>query len=203
MTTHRIEALTDGIFAIAMTLLVLNLALPELGEITAQTELHNLLFGQTHKFLNYAISFLLLAIFWTRHHRQFHFIKRTDGKHLWINIVFLMFVALMPFSTDLLGDHTDDPMSGVFFGANLLILGCLSLWNWSYATTDHRLVDRSLDPQQVALAKKRGIVIPLVATLAIGLSLIVPQFSSYVYLLIPVLHVIVERLHRGNAGAAT
>ena len=203
MTTHRIEALTDGIFAIAMTLLVLNLVLPESGEVVAQAELHNLLFGQAHKFLNYGISFLLLAIFWSRHHRQFHFIKRTDEKHLWINIVFLMFVALMPFSTDLLGDHTDDPMSGVFFGTNLLILGCLSLWNWSYATKDHRLVDRSLDPQQVALAKKRGIVIPLVATLAIGLSLIVPQFSSYVYLLIPILHAVVERLHRGNAGAAT
>ena len=195
--------MADGIFAIAMTLLVLNLVLPESGEAVTQTELHNLLFGQAHKFLNYGISFLLLAIFWSRHHRQFHFIKRTDEKHLWINIVFLMFVALMPFSTDLLGDHADDPMSGVFFGANLLILGCLSLWNWSYATTDHRLVDRSLDPQQVALAKKRGIVVPLVATLAIGLSFIVPQFSSYVYLLIPVLQLIAERLHRGNAGAAT
>jgi hypothetical protein len=80
MTTHRIEALTDGIFAIAMTLLVLNLALPETGNGLTQTvELHKLLIGQTPKFFSYALSFLLLAIYWVLHHRQFHFIKRTEG----------------------------------------------------------------------------------------------------------------------------
>lgn len=87
MTTHRLEALADGIFAIAMTLLVLNLALPESGKGLA--ELRSLLLGQLDKFFSYAVSFILLAILWVRHHEQFHYIKRTDGRHLWINVFFL------------------------------------------------------------------------------------------------------------------
>jgi len=79
MTTHRIEALTDGIFAIAMTLLVLNLALPETGN---GPELHKLLIGQTHKFFSYALSFLLLALYWVLHHRQFHFIHNRNPVYL-------------------------------------------------------------------------------------------------------------------------
>ena len=188
MTTHRIEALTDGIFAIAMTLLVLTLDIPEAKTELIQTvELHRMLIGQMHKFFNYALSFLLLAIFWVKHHQQFHFIKRTNRKHLWINIVTLMFIALIPFSTSLIGDYNDDRVAEFFFASNLFIIGMLFLWNWVYATKGHRLVDRSLDPQRIALWKKRGAVIPLVSLLAMVLSLTNPQFTFYAYLLIPII----------------
>ncbi len=188
VTTHRIEALTDGIFAIAMTLLVLTLDIPEAKtELTQTVELYSLLIGQMHKFFNYALSFLLLAIFWVKHHQQFHFIKRTNRKHLWINIVTLMFIALIPFSTSLIGDYNDDRVAEFFFASNLFIIGMLFLWNWVYATKGHRLVDRSLDPQRIALWKKRGAVIPLVSLLAMVLSLTNPQFTFYAYLLIPII----------------
>jgi uncharacterized membrane protein len=140
-----------------------------------------------HKFFNYALSFLLLAIFWVKHHQQFHFIKRTNRKHLWINIVTLMFIALIPFSTSLIGDYNDDRVAEFFFASNLFIIGMLFLWNWVYATKGHRLVDRSLDPQRIALWKKRGAVIPLVSLLAMVLSLTNPQFTFYAYLLIPII----------------
>ena len=185
MTTHRLEALADGIFAIAMTLMVLNLALPEAGK--GLTELHSLLFGQLDKFFCYALSFVLLAVFWISHHQQFHFIKRTDGKHLWINIFFLMFVALIPFSTSLVGDYSQEPLAEVFFGSNIFMLSMLLLCSWTYATNHHRLVDPSLDAPRIALAKKRGAATMLIAVLAIGLSFINPQISSFAYLLIPVL----------------
>ncbi len=188
MTTHRIEALTDGIFAIAMTLLVLNLSLPEMETGLTQTaEVHNLLIGQMHKFFNYALSFVLLAIFWILHHQQFHFIKRTDRVHLWINIFTLMFIVLIPFSASLVGDYPNEWMAKFFFDLNLFIIGLFFIWNWTYATKRHRLVDRSLDPQRIALGKKRGAVTPFVALLAMALSAINPQFSSSVYLLIPII----------------
>jgi uncharacterized membrane protein len=194
MTTHRIEALADGIFAIAMTLLVLNLALPEAGK--GLTGLHSLLFGQLDNLFCYALSFVLLAIFWIRHHQQFHFIKRTDGKHLWINIFFLMFVALMPFSTSLVGDYSNEPLAEVFFGSNIFMLSMLLLCSWTYATNHHRLVDPSLDAPRIALAKKRGTVTMLVAVLAMGLSFVNPQISSLAYLLIPVFLGVLEHQHR-------
>ncbi len=136
MTTQRIENLADGIFSIAMTLLVLNLALPEVGTgLTLTTELHTLLFGQTRKFFDYALSFILLAIFWIIHHQQFHFTKRTDHTHPRINICSLMFVALVPFSTSLTGDYPNETVAKLFFDLNLFILGSLNALNWTYATT--------------------------------------------------------------------
>jgi uncharacterized membrane protein len=188
MTTHRIENLADGIFSIAMTLLVLNLALPEVETgLALTTELHTLLFGQTHKFFNYALSFILLAIFWIIQHQQFHFIKRTDHTHLWINIFSLMFVALVPFSTSLTGDYPNETVAKLFFDLNLFILGSLNVLNWTYATKDYRLVDRSLDPRRIAVGNRRDAVIPVVALLAMVLSLIIPKWSSCVYLLIPIM----------------
>ena len=201
MTTHRIEALVDGIFAIAMTLLVLTLTLPAAGK--GQTEVQGLLFGQIDKFFNYALSFVLLAIFWLRHHQQFHFIKRTDGKHLWINIFFLMFVALMPFSTSLVGDYFEEPLAEVFFASNILMLGIFLVWNWVYATNHHRLVDSSLDPRRIALGKKRGVVTAPVAVLAMGLAFVDPRISSFVYLLIPILQGVLEYRYRRMTSAAT
>ena len=188
MTTHRIENLADGVYSIAMTLLVLNLALPEVGtDMTLTTELHTLLFGQTHKFFNYALSFILLAIFWGLQHQQFHFIKRTDHTHLWINICSLMFVALIPFSASLISDYPGETTAKLFFDLNLFVLGILSALNWTYATKNYRLVDHSLDPRRIAAGNKRDAVIPVVALMAMVLSLITPHWSSCAYLLIPVL----------------
>ena len=201
MTTHRIEALTDGIFAISMTLLVLTLALPEAGKGIA--EVHNLLVGQSDKFFNYALSFVLLAIFWIRHHQQSHLIKRTDAGYLWINIFFLMFVALMPFTTSLVGDYPNDSMAEVFFAINMLMLGILLTSNWVYATNHHRLVDNSLDSRSIALGKKRGLITPIVAVLAMGLAFVAPQICSFLYLLIPILQQVIEYRHRKmNSGSA-
>jgi uncharacterized membrane protein len=198
MTTHRIEALADGIFAIAMTLMVLNLALPEAGK--GLPELHTLLIGQLDKFLCYAVSFVVLAVLWIRHHEQSHYIKRTDGRHLWINIVFLMFVGLVPFSTSLVGDFPNEPVAEVFFGLNIFVLGALLLCNWAYATNRHRLVDPSLDPRRVSLGKRRGAVIPIVALLAMGLSFVNPDISSYAYLLIPAFQAVFEYRQRRMTG---
>jgi len=187
LTTHRIEALTDGIYAIAMTLLVLNLALPEVGTYQAAVPLHDALFEQAHKFFNYALSFILLAVFWIIHHDQFHFITRTNRTLLWINIFCLMFVALVPFTTSLSGDFPDETIAKLFFDLNLFILGLLNSLNWVYATKGYRLVDRSMDPKRIASGTKRGMVTPSVALLAMGLSIITPLWSSCAYLLIPVL----------------
>lgn len=185
LTTHRIEALTDGIFAIAMTILVLNLDLPQTGRIISQDGLYNLLAGQSEKFFNYALSFVLLANFWIIHHQQFHSIRRTDRTHIWLNVFILMFVALVPFSTSLIGDYSVDLAADLFFAGNLFMLGSLFLLNWSYATDRHRLVDRDIDPKVVARGKRRGSVVPLVALLAIGLSFLDQRFGTYIYLLIP------------------
>jgi uncharacterized membrane protein len=185
LTTRRIEALADGIFAIAMTLLVLTLTLPDMAE--TKLNLSQLLADQWPKFFNYALSFLLLAIFWIVHHQQFHVIRRTDRGHIWINIGILMFVALMPFSTDIAGDYSDETLAEIVFGANLLILGLLFLLNWWYACRNHRLVDPDLDRETIASGIRRNCVTPVVAAISMVLSLFIPQWALMVYMLIPII----------------
>jgi TMEM175 potassium channel family protein len=185
LTTNRIEALTDGIFAIAMTLQVLSLNLPETAGILNEAGLHHLLINQFDKFFNYARSFLLLAIFWIIHHQQFHQIIKTDRKHLWINIFMLMFVALIPFSTTIVGNFNNDWMAEFFFGGNLFFVGLFIQLNWLYATNRHRLVRKNYPQEKIDIGKRRGMVTPLISLLAMGISTINPSLASYTYLIIP------------------
>ena len=185
LTTRRIEALADGIFAIAMTLLALTLTLPDMME--SKISLSQLLADQWPKFFNYVIGFLLLAIFWIVHHQQFHIIRRTDRRHVWINIGILMFVALMPFSTDVAGDYSDETLAGLVFNTNLMILGLLFLLNWVYACWHHRLIDHDLDRETIIRGVRRGCIIPAVAAIAMIFSFFVPGWGLAVYMLIPII----------------
>lgn len=187
LTTHRLEALADGIFAIAMTLLVLNLTLPDGPPGTAQTSLADLITGQGYKFFNYALSFLLLAIYWIVHHQQFHHIKRVDTRLLWINIFMLMFVALIPFSTDVVGDYSGQTLGELFFAGNLFILSLLFLLNWIYATQNHRLVDEDMNESWIKQGNRRNLVTTSVSLLVIILAFIIPQHCLWFYLLSPIL----------------
>jgi len=184
LSTHRIESLSDCIFAFAMTLLVLTLILPDaVGQ--SNTGLPSLLSGQAHKFFNYFFSFLILAIFWITHHHQFHWIRRVDTRLLWINIITLMFVALMPFSTDIAGDFSGNVTAEVFFASNVMALGLLFLASWAYATHNHRLVDSDMGQKMIALELKRNTVVPLISAIVIGLSFFISPWSLCLYALTP------------------
>jgi len=188
-STNRIEALTDGIFAIAMTLLVLTLELPQTSGLSAP-QLHEILLSQFDKFFNYALSFILLAVFWIIHHQQFHHIRKTDHNLLWLNIFTLIFVALMPFSTSLVGDFGYDWMADLFFNLNMFMLGLLFSLTWIYAAGGHRLVSKNLEEKKIIGGIKRGLVVPLVSLIAVAAGFLSPGNSGYAYLLIPVVHLL-------------
>jgi len=187
LTTHRLEALSDCIFAFAMTLLVLTLTLPDTMAEPANIKLPELLTGQAHKFFNYFLGFMLLAIFWMRHHWQFHWIKRTDSRLIWINVFILMFVALMPFSTDIAGDFGGSTTAEVLFATNLLVLGLLFMANWAYATRGHRLVDSDMSSGIIAMGLRRGMVTPIISAVVIVLSFFIPEWSLWLYLSVPLM----------------
>ena len=185
LNTKRIEALTDGVFAIAMTLLVLSLEIPAIPEGAAAQVLPKLVLGLWPDFFNYALSFILLAKFWILHHRQFHFIKAIDQRLLWINILGLMFIALIPFSTSLIAKHGDVQVAALFFECNLLAIGSIFYMHWSYATGKRHLIDPDLSAQTILLNKKRNLVIPTISLVCIGLSFLTPDWSEVPYFAIP------------------
>jgi len=199
----RIEALTDGIYAIAMTLLVLSIELPQLPRETS------FMLWQAFKqewplFSHYALSFIILASFWTVHHIQFHYIKRADRALLWINFVCLMFIVLLPFSTSLKADYDNILLAAIFFHCNMLLIGIIFFINWQHATRHHRLVAANLDNHFIQGNLRTSLVIPAFSIIALCISFLSPHWSSAPYILIPfTVFGIKKQLHKKHLNPST
>ncbi len=192
LTKGRIEALTDGIFAFAMTLLVTSMELPVKSHPVVTQHAQEILTGLYPDFVHYVIAFVTLAGFWVWHHTQYHSIRFIDRRLLWINIASLMFVALVPFSTSLAGDYPEDTLAAIVLQANLLVIGVLFYWQWSYASKDYRLISRSIDKARIELGKKRCLVVPSVSVLAMLLSVLNFSWSSAIYLAVPIILAVIR-----------
>lgn len=195
LTKSRIEALTDGVFAIAMTLLILEIKVPML-EHSQVHELPSKLLAQWPKYVSYVISFIMLGIYWIGHHNQFHLIRRSDRRLLWINILFLMTISFVPFSTALLGEYAGQQIAAVIYGANLVVVGLLLYWHWHYATYNARLVNVDIDPQVVSMVSRRILFGPAAFLLAIGVSFASVAASLAIYLLTPLIYVLPGKIDR-------
>ncbi len=118
---NRLETLVDGIFAIAMTLLVLSIEIPSI-QFHQAADFQIYIISLLPKILIYFLSFILLGIFWMNHH-VFFVIKRANQTILWINIIWLMFIALVPFSTSLVSSFGQYELSQIFFDLNIFSIG--------------------------------------------------------------------------------
>ena len=169
---NRLEALTDGVFAIVMTLLVLEVSIPEIAHQSLQAELPRRLLELWPKLYSYVLSFIVLGILWSIHHLSFHSNKRGNNVLVWLNIIFLMFVALIPFSTSLIGNYGTEQLSLVIYPSNVLLALVMRLIIWTYATGKYRLVDSDINPRVVKEQKLRTMGICLAVMLVIGISFI-------------------------------
>ena len=102
LSSVRIMTLADGVFAIVLTLLVLDIKAPK---AISEAELISKLLALWPKLFSYIISFVILGILWFGHHMEFHYIRRSDRIHIWLNLLFLMCIAFIPFSAALLGSN--------------------------------------------------------------------------------------------------
>jgi uncharacterized membrane protein len=137
----RIEALSDGVFSIAMTLLVLKLEVPEVMHHSSNQAMLQQLLALTPAFLTYAVTFLIAGGFWYVHHLTFHLIRSVDGLLVWINLLFLMFVALLPFSAGLMSHLLVHPVSQLFYYGNQLAIAALLSVHWQYARSRNLVGD--------------------------------------------------------------
>jgi uncharacterized membrane protein len=194
LSRNRIEALADGVFAVAMTLLVLDIKVPELQSPSATAELPLKLLALWPKFLSYLISFVILGVYWVGHHMQLSFIRRADRPLLWINILFLLWVALVPFSTALLSEYSKTRVAIAIYGANLIAIGLTLSLHWWYATAETRHVDPDIHPNLVRSAMKRTLMAPLIYVIAIALSFFKAELSLILYALVPILYILPGRI---------
>ena len=197
-TAKRLEALADGVFAIAMTLLVLELAIPVLSEHHTNTEITRELANLWPKFLSYSLSFLILGVYWIIHHYIFENINLYDSTLAWLNILFLMFVSLIPFTTSLMGEYFLERTPTLIYGIQLLIMFLLGFSLFTYSTTKFRLVN---DDYPVVLrkgAKYMAYIYFTILTTAILFSFFYTVVSVAIYGLIVVVFIIFTGLGRSE-----
>src|SRR5256714_190267 len=197
LATNRLEALVDGVFAVVMTLLVLDIKVPHPAN---PADLLQDLSKLRSTLLSYALSFVIAGIYWVGHHNQFAYIRRTDRPLLWINILFLMCVAFIPFSAALLAAYPGQRIAVIIYGANLIVVGLVLYLHWWYATRNYHLVDANLDPHVVRLATTRILMAPVIYLLAIGLSFVNTAVSIGIYVLVPVLYILPGHIDRHLLG---
>jgi uncharacterized membrane protein len=162
---NRIEALSDGVFAIAMTLLVLEIHVPELPANASNLQLGPALLHLWPKFLSYAVSFVSLGVYWISHHNMYHVIRRSDRLLLWLNLFFFLFAAFLPFSTSLLNAFRQTQLAPLFFGANLTVIGWVLYLQWAYASSQPGMLAEFVTREYRDAIRLRFLAIPIAATL--------------------------------------
>jgi uncharacterized membrane protein len=196
LSKNRIEALADGIFAVAMTLLVLDIKSPVNLAIETTAGLVAYLATLEHSFAMYAISFVVLAIFWIGHHILFHYVRHVDRRLLWINMAFLLLVTFVPFSTDLLGDHGHLMLPVVVYGINLIALGALLAVQLHYLAAHPPLAAPDLTPTVSAHMQREVWLYALIPLASMAMSFYSPRVGMYLYLLIAIPTFAPSRLDR-------
>jgi uncharacterized membrane protein len=169
----RVEALGDGVFSIAMTLLVLKLEVPELMHHQSNEAMLGQLLALGPAFATYVVTFLIAGGFWHLHHLTFHLIRHVDTLMVWMNLVFLMFVALLPFSAGLMSHLLVHPVSQLFYFGNLLAVALSLNVYWHYAK---RRGFTSGTEQDAVVAIRLGVTVAAFAA-ALITAAIVPFYS--------------------------
>jgi uncharacterized membrane protein len=179
-----------------MTLLVLDIKSPVNQFFATTDDLMNYIATLEHSFAMYAISFFVLAIVWIAHHLLFHFVRHVDRRLLWLNIVFLLLVTFVPFSTDLLGDHGHLLLPVLVYGINLLALGSLLALQLRYLAAHTELATPDLTRAVAANFRRELSLYGAVPLASMAVALVSPRTGMYMYLFLAIPTFAPSRLDR-------
>jgi uncharacterized membrane protein len=173
--TGRVEAFSDGVFAIAITLLVLDLKVPRAESLPPGLGLSQYLAGQWPVFLAYLVSFCTILIMWVSHHRLFNLIKRVDDVFMYLNGLLLLFISVVPFPTSLLAEHIQHeyaPVAAAIYASNSVAIAIMFNLLWRYGAHNNRLLQKGTDPLFVRGINRQYWFGPPLYLLAVGLAFV-------------------------------
>ncbi|MRD48261.1 TMEM175 family protein [Caenimonas koreensis] len=183
MHKHRLDALTDGIFAVAMTLLVIDLKLPETAaHMTTEAILQGLA-DLLPKLISWVISFLVLALFWWGHSRAFHYVRQIDGKLVLINLLFLGAASFMPFASSLSGGHGSHFPAQVVYSATMALNALAALALWRYVFRHPELCEPAMPLDAYRAAKLRIGLLIFISILACVIAWWIPAAGNTAFML--------------------
>jgi uncharacterized membrane protein len=192
---ERLAALSDGVFAFAMTLLVLDIRVPPIATVHSERDLLQGLAQLLPRFVMYAMSFLTLGIFWVGQQTQLNQLERADRDLAWIHIGLVAAVAVMPFSTMLLAEFIEFRTALVIYWGNVAFLGVVLFAAWRYAVGT-RLIKEDVSPKVVAAVKRRILVAQSLYAAGAALCLINTYCSIAFIFLVQLNYAIAPRFRR-------
>ena len=181
----RVLALSDGVFAVIITLLVLDIHVPEL---TQGQSLAEALQEVRPSFTAFVITFLLTGLYWVGHRDLFALIRRTDRGLVWLNILYLLPVCLLPFSASLIGRYDQEPVALHIYGLVLVTIAVMRVVIWLYTTNRPHLLWQRLDDRQRRAGLALAVFPALIYLLAILVAAAAPTLSLLIYAGAPVLY---------------
>jgi uncharacterized membrane protein len=188
----RIVGITDGVFAIALTLIVLEIRVPSHQAVHSEADLIAAIAALAPRFLTYALSFLTLTIFWFGQQAQHGLIVKSDRRLATLNLCFLAFIALLPFSTDLLADFLDYRTAVLVYWLNLVMLGVTLFASWRYAERSSFLAD-GVDRETTKTVYLRIIKAQILWAVGAALCFVSPLLSIGFMLVVQLTYAIAPR----------
>ncbi len=191
----RLEALGDGIFAVAMTILVIELKWPELTDTSFQafaTSFKALLPG----LVCYAISFTVLGIMWFGHRMIFEYIGKTNRHFIFLGVLFYMMICLVPVSTRFVAENNLQWATILVYGLNLSFCNLALYAQWTYGINRNGFLERELPDEVKKEAKISFLISPVVYAIAIIISFWMPVVSVIIFILTPILYLIPNKLDK-------
>ncbi|MFN2130966.1 MAG: TMEM175 family protein [Anaerolineae bacterium] len=207
---ERIIFFSDAVMAIAITLLAVEIQVPEIPRQLAATELPRQLLSMVPKFTSFVLSFAIIGIYWLAHHRYYRYIVRYDTRLILLNLLFLFFIAILPFVTSVLGTYAYLPLANTAYASTVAALGLTAAALWWYASYSHRLVDERLDPHLIRATSIRALTGPVIFLLSIPFALFSTLLAQIIWDLSPIAIVLLARRaidrraspHRTDASTA-
>ena len=184
VSKSRMEALVDGIFAFAMTLLVTGLVIPTISRADAEAVLSERIAAMVPEFFSFVMAFFILASFWLGHHRQFHYIRTIDMWIVRLTLCILACVVLIPFTTSISGDFDNVRIAVDLFHVNLFILGSLFLVQWWYLVRTPEVTTEGIQKIDAVYGMRRSLLVPGISALGILIAFVSPRLSMMLYLLL-------------------
>jgi len=188
MNKSRLEAFSDGVFAIVITLLALDIRIPKVD----YSHLPDAILSILPKILSYAYSFLIIGVYWVSHHNISRLILSVDGVVLWANIALLLFVCFIPFPTSLMGDYPFKLIPVLLYGGTLLITNMIGYLMWAYVSYCHRLIDPETPRIVIRRINESFLVVNLMYVIAMVL-MFWNIYASYTIFFAVLLYIIIFR----------
>ncbi|MEP7255066.1 MAG: TMEM175 family protein [Ferruginibacter sp.] len=203
ISTTRIEAFSDGVFAIVITLLAFQFKVPKFTtEATIQQNLHELVKLSPH-FIGFVFSFLFVAVFWINHHQLFHTIKEADRKLLWYNIHMLFWITIIPFPTAMVGDHPEIPLAAMSLAFVLMMSSLAAYIVRRYSYFKASLVDESLSIDSIKDGLNKNIAAIILNFTAILVAPYSVKICYIIFIIVLALFIIPQKLERKSKSSSS